>query len=48
MHMSFLNVFDLSFTYPDNNIHAVKNVSFDVQTGEYVAVLGANGSGKVR
>ena len=46
MHMSFLNVFDLSFTYPDNNIHAVKNVSFDVQTGEYVAVLGANGSGK--
>ncbi len=44
--MSFLNVFDVSFTYQDNNVHAVKNVSFDVKEGEYVAILGANGSGK--
>ena len=44
--MSFVSVKNLSYSYPDSNIHAVKNVSFSVEKGEYIAVLGSNGSGK--
>jgi ATP-binding cassette, subfamily B, multidrug efflux pump len=40
-------VFDkVSFTYPDTGIKALKNVSFCVQAGERVAVVGRTGSGK--
>jgi len=41
--ISFKNV---SFTYPDTNIMALKNVSFDLQKGEKLAILGKTGSGK--
>lgn len=44
--MSFVSISNLSYSYPDSNIHAVKNVSFSVEKGEYIAVLGSNGSGK--
>ena len=37
---------DVSFTYPDTGITALKNVSFTVQPGESLAIIGKTGSGK--
>ncbi|TXK52897.1 ABC transporter ATP-binding protein [Pontibacter qinzhouensis] len=37
---------DVNFIYPDTNIHALKNVSFRIQHGETLAVIGNTGSGK--
>ncbi|WP_411768027.1 ABC transporter ATP-binding protein [Winogradskyella sp. A3E31] len=42
-NISFKNV---SFVYPDTNIQALKNVSFDIKAGETLAILGKTGSGK--
>jgi len=40
-------VFDkVSFTYPDSGIEALKEVSFEVQPGESIAIVGTTGSGK--
>ena len=41
-----IQVENLSYVYEDNNLEAVKNVSFAVSRGSYVAILGLNGSGK--
>ena len=40
-----LSIRDLQKIYP-GGVHAVKGVSFDVQEGESVAVIGSSGSGK--
>ncbi|MGC6429654.1 MAG: ABC transporter ATP-binding protein [Jejuia sp.] len=37
---------DVSFTYDDTNIQALKNVSFNIKSGETLAILGKTGSGK--
>ncbi|GGI57223.1 ABC transporter ATP-binding protein [Winogradskyella haliclonae] len=37
---------NVTFTYPDTNITALKNVSFDLKSGEKLAILGMTGSGK--
>ncbi|GHC59715.1 ABC transporter ATP-binding protein [Ulvibacter litoralis] len=37
---------NLTFTYPDTNITALKNVSFSVNPGETLAIVGNTGSGK--
>jgi ATP-binding cassette, subfamily B, multidrug efflux pump len=37
---------NVSFTYPDSGIEALKNVSFEIKAGQAVAILGATGSGK--
>ena len=37
---------NVSFTYPDTGIQALKNVSFTINTGERVAIIGRTGSGK--
>ncbi|MDW7695540.1 ABC transporter ATP-binding protein [Flammeovirgaceae bacterium SG7u.111] len=37
---------NVSFDYPDSGIKALKNVSFEVENGETLAVLGTTGSGK--
>jgi ATP-binding cassette subfamily B protein len=37
---------DVSFTYPDSGIQALKNISFDVEPGESIAIIGTTGSGK--
>lgn len=41
--ISFKNV---SFKYPDTGIEALKNVSFEINEGESVAIIGSTGSGK--
>ncbi len=41
--IEFKNVY---FTYPDSGIHALKNISFKVNPGESVAIIGNTGSGK--
>ncbi|MEL1255336.1 ABC transporter ATP-binding protein [Flavobacterium sp. DGU38] len=37
---------NVSFTYQDTNIEALKNVTFSVKNGETLAILGKTGSGK--
>jgi ATP-binding cassette subfamily B protein len=37
---------DVTFTYDDTNITALKNISFSVEPGETVAILGKTGAGK--
>ncbi len=37
---------NLSFTYPDTGITALKKVSFSVKSGETLAIIGNTGSGK--
>jgi len=41
--VTFKNV---SFTYDDTNITALKNINFTVESGETLAILGKTGSGK--
>ena len=42
--MALLEVKDIHTYY--GNIHALKGVSFDVDTGEIIALIGSNGAGK--
>ncbi|MCL4148478.1 UNVERIFIED_CONTAM: hypothetical protein GTU68_015214, partial [Idotea baltica] len=37
---------NVTFTYEDTNITALKNISFTINAGETVAILGKTGSGK--
>lgn len=37
---------NVSFTYPDSGITALKNISFDVKAGQSIAIIGTTGSGK--
>ncbi len=37
---------DVSFTYDDTNITALKHVSFNIEAGKTLAILGKTGSGK--
>lgn len=46
--MELLKVENLTKTYGtgDNKVHALDNVSFSIQKGEFVAIIGPSGSGK--
>jgi len=37
---------DVSFTYEDSGVKALKNISFDIEAGESIAIIGTTGSGK--
>jgi len=37
---------NVSFTYPDTGIEALKNVSFTAEPGQMIAIIGRTGSGK--
>jgi len=37
---------NVSFTYPDTGIVALKNISFDLKKGQKMAIIGKTGSGK--
>jgi ATP-binding cassette, subfamily B, multidrug efflux pump len=37
---------DVSFTYPDTGIKAINNISFKVEKGKFLAIIGRTGSGK--
>lgn len=41
--ISFQN---LSFTYPDTGVQALKNINFEIKAGERIAIVGKTGSGK--
>jgi ATP-binding cassette subfamily B protein len=41
--LAFKNV---SFTYPDSGVKALKNISFKVEQGKSLAIIGTTGSGK--
>jgi len=42
-NIAFKNV---SFTYPDTGIEAIKEISFEVKQGQFLAIIGKTGSGK--
>ncbi|MDD5373138.1 MAG: type I secretion system permease/ATPase [Sulfurimonas sp.] len=42
-HIEFV---DVTFTYPNNDVASLKNVSFVIKPGEHIAILGRIGSGK--
>lgn len=49
MSIPMIKLAHMSHTYEDEDgktVYAVKDISFDVQPGEFVAVIGTNGSGK--
>ncbi|MGC6470147.1 MAG: ABC transporter ATP-binding protein [Flavobacteriales bacterium] len=41
--ITFTNV---NFTYPENDVTALKNISFSVEKGQSIAIVGRTGSGK--
>ena len=44
--MEIIRTENLTFTYPQNNIPTLKNVSLSINSGDFITVCGATGSGK--
>jgi ATP-binding cassette subfamily C protein CydCD len=44
--LSTLELTNLSFVYPDQNIPAIQNISFKLEPGKSVAIVGPSGAGK--
>ena len=48
-HKGFIpkvTVDNINFTYPTRNIPAIKSATFEVESGEFIAIIGPSGSGK--
>ena len=43
---SVIKIENLHYTYPGDEFESLKGVSFDIERGSFVAILGHNGSGK--
>ena len=41
-----LDIQNLSFSYPGNNLPVINNVTFEIKKGEIIALVGPNGAGK--
>jgi energy-coupling factor transporter ATP-binding protein EcfA2 len=41
-----IKIKDLSFTYPGQQIPSLKNINLEINSGDFLAVIGGNGSGK--
>lgn len=41
-----MDIQDLSFSYPGNQLPVIKNVTFKINKGEVIALVGPNGAGK--
>ncbi|MDK2564232.1 ABC transporter ATP-binding protein [Romboutsia sedimentorum] len=41
-----IQVKNLNFSYPSSNVEVLKNINFEINKGETVAIVGKNGSGK--
>jgi ATPase subunit of ABC transporter with duplicated ATPase domains len=46
LHRVPVEVEGLCFTYPESKIEVLKNINFNIEVGERVAIIGANGVGK--
>src|ERR1700756_1174945 len=46
LYRSAFNVEGLSFRYPNSAVDALKNINFNVEAGERIAIIGPNGVGK--
>jgi energy-coupling factor transport system ATP-binding protein len=46
MDKSIVSLKDVSFQYDDQEQYALKSVTFDIHEGEWLAIVGHNGSGK--
>ncbi|MGG3563047.1 energy-coupling factor transporter ATPase [Neobacillus rhizosphaerae] len=44
--MAFIELNDVTFTYPDSSQPAISNLSLNINKGEFVVLFGASGSGK--
>ncbi|MEQ1579038.1 MAG: ABC-F family ATPase [Steroidobacteraceae bacterium] len=46
LYRNAVSVEGLGFTYPDSDTQVLKNVNIEVEAGERIAIIGANGIGK--
>ncbi|MBR1639462.1 MAG: ATP-binding cassette domain-containing protein [Treponema sp.] len=44
--MNQISVHNVKFRYPQSAVYAVNDVSFEIEKGAYIAIVGYNGSGK--
>ncbi|MBD3195619.1 MAG: ATP-binding cassette domain-containing protein [Candidatus Lokiarchaeota archaeon] len=43
---TIIEIKNLKFNYPNSNIQAIRNLSFTIQSGDFIGLVGPNGSGK--
>lgn len=43
---SFITLDNIGYSYPKSNMNVLKNISFSIEKGEKIAIVGENGSGK--